>query len=209
MFGNLEKDEDWDEHSTLSFDDFKYIFSKHADGEQANHFERIRKKIQNAVKDENRDEHPTDNIFYSESVDFVIYFLAGFICKTMIRTTKCQCIAFLHSRTPQVLLESMSDLTCLKSRGGLNHPATKMFNVCKNLEAAPRQHITSVDVFDESIVTFFSTGENNLSFFPCQEHVENILSKTVLFYITMRVKQYYKQEGLKQDSILLYKQIHL
>lgn len=55
------------------------------------------------------------------------------------------------------------------------------------------EHINSIDVFENTNQEFFSESNVHLSF-PCKEHKEEILSRAVMFYASMRIHQYYRQQ---------------
>lgn len=59
------------------------------------------------------------------------------------------------------------------------------------------KHIKSVDFFEETLDELFSTGSCKIENFACSEHEKDITSRAVFYYVSMRVKQFYKQEDKK------------
>lgn len=65
---------------------------------------------------------------------------------------------------------------------------SQLFSFIKNILG---KHIHSDDVFDNIMDELFSS---TLSVsFSCKEHDADVLSKSVYYYVLMRIKQYYKQ----------------
>lgn len=133
-----------------------------------------------------------------ETIDCILYYLTGFICKKLYNSTKClECRKDLYHKVERTENTPASKLTNLKSRGWLNHPNIYMFNIFIEVEKKLMLHIRSVDVFDETIEDFFSSNSIIFPSFPCELHKQDIISRAIFFYITMRVKQFYKQESQK------------
>ncbi|KAL5245858.1 hypothetical protein ACI65C_013266 [Semiaphis heraclei] len=99
--------------------------------------EELKDKINNIVDEECCD---VDDIFlehnYSDSTvfDCIVYYLAGYIAKRLVKKTKCvQCINGLKNINT-TKHGSSADLVVAKSRGYLTHPDSNLFNILKSLE---------------------------------------------------------------------------
>lgn len=204
VFGNIEYK--GEVGRILNFDDFKCIFSEDSDNKQV-HLEKIRRKLDEVLdKDDVNSEEAAillddENDKNTETKNCIIYYLTGFICKKMYKCSTCSvCKKGLFHKSPDMNCETTAhQLTTLKSRGGLNHPNMNMFGLFQEIEHILMKHISSVDVFDETIDEFF-VRKKNFSF-VCNTHKEDILSEGMFLYISMRVKQFYKQNENRKTKM--------
>lgn len=181
----------------INFEDFKNIFSDDGHGRQK-HLSDIKQRLDIFL---NQEPDCTD-IFENLDVDAssctstimscVIYYLAGFISRKLYKSSQCStCKENLYFTNPAIQKDN-SELTELKSRGFLNHPASCMVDFLSKVEEILVKYIHSVDVFEETVAEVY---EKELSFdFSCRQHQPDVISRSLYFYIVMRVKQYYKQE---------------
>lgn len=196
-FGNCTQTDTETQNPVLTFDDFKNIFSELDIQKKTTLIEGIKNKLDGLLDNDNDEEeifieHSTS---VTETVDCVIYYLTGFICRKLFKTTSCNlCKEHLYYKTPTNNQNSAASLTALKSRGFLNHPNFTMFNILKSLEIILMKHINSVDVYEDTINDFFDSTQNLHFSFPCKNHCFDVLSQAVYYYICMRLRQYQKQE---------------
>lgn len=182
----------------LSFDSFKTIFPKL--NTENNNLKKVRDQIDLVLQNQNDDDNNCEDIISNlydnckvEAVNCVIYYLTGFICKKLFKSTKCTiCREHLyHTSVINPNQNADARLTTLKSRGGLNHPNKVMCQFFSKIETILSKHIESVDVFDIVLEELYAS--DCVMNFPCNEHKAEVLSKAVYFYLIMRIKQYYKQ----------------
>lgn len=207
-FGNCTPiAEDNPENPVLTFDDFKTIFSEPDIKNKTIFLADIKKKLDELIENDNNNgdeevliEHSTS---VPETVDCLIYYLTGFICRKLFKTSSCNlCKEHLYYKTANNNNPAAS-LTTLKSRGFLNHPNSAMFHLLKSLEIILMKHINSVNVYEETLNEFFENQillkeffETQIShlYFPCENHRLEVISQAMYFYICMRLRQYQKQE---------------
>ncbi|XP_050063683.1 uncharacterized protein LOC126552788 [Aphis gossypii] len=135
-----------------------------------------------------------DDIFlehnYSDSTvfDCIVYYLAGYIAKRLIRKTKCvQCINGLKNLNT-TKFGTLAELVIAKSRGYLTHPDSNLFNILKSLEHSFNKFADELNVFDKTCEDFF---KNNVHItFPCVDHRTSMLTDITVYYLVMRMRQY-------------------
>jgi hypothetical protein len=128
-----------------------------------------------------------------DTVDCIIYYLTGFVCKKVYKQSQCSTCRQNLYKTVLQEANVVASLTEIKSRGGLNHPNVNIFKFFQRVEAILKKYINAVDVFDRTIDDVFSS-KSLLIEFPCQRHQEDIISKLLYFFVCMRIKQFYKTE---------------
>ncbi|KAF0701702.1 Uncharacterized protein FWK35_00037271, partial [Aphis craccivora] len=151
----------------------------------------LKEKIDKILEDGHYD---CDDIFlvhdYADSTSFecIVYYLAGYIARRLIKHSKCEvCISNLKDYDNIFRREGV--LVNLKSRGFLTNPDQNLFNILKLLESCFVKHASSQNVFEDTFEEFFKI--NNLKLiFPCPDHKSRVMSDLFTYYITMRMRQY-------------------
>lgn len=103
----------------------------------------------------------------------------------MKRTTCSKCKSCLAS--PQNY-SAEAQLTKIKSKGWLKHPNIYLYNLMSAIEDEFQKYCENLTVFDEGLITKFETFT-----FPCPKHKDYIISYSIKYYISMRMRQYTRQ----------------
>lgn len=190
---------------SITMADFKNIFEKDSMSKQ-NFIEVLQNKINVIIAQEedfDLDEEILENELYTETIiDSVIYYVAGFIIKSVIRTTNCcTCISSLkNSEMGPENLPDEANLTLIKTRGALVHPSSYIYYLLRKLERFLSEHIDTNDVYDSTLQDFL----NNCSTFKfeCKSHESYVLASLFHNFILLRMRFYSKQRDvhLKKES---------
>lgn len=90
-----------------------------------------------------------------------------------------------------------ADLTNQKTRGFLTHPAIEIFNLFMKTEKIIFSYIDSPTVYEDFIAEVINSVPLS---FPCQLHKIDVISHALHYFVSMRLRQYFKNEDLKVKS---------
>lgn len=83
-------------------------------------------------------------------------------------------------------------LTNIKTKGGLIHPSTFLFNLLTNVEESFQKFCNDYDVFQQTVDDFFNKKLKLINTFPCSIHKIEVLTFIISYYVKMRMCQYTK-----------------
>lgn len=188
----------------LNMKHFKIIFTSKLRG--SDNIKLIRDNLSEIVNDQqnnelyetalenNMDENVSTNIS-----DCVLYYVVGFLCKKLSRNTTCERCKTSLKVDDEFVENVVANLTNLKTKGRLTHPSLKIFYFFKQCETVFCKYVTSKYVYQKTIdesmnlIRYFSFG--------CEEHKYDILSHALHYFVSMRMRQYFKNEEQKEKSL--------
>lgn len=183
-------------------EEFKTVFPSTNKSFHKMHTQNLKEKLDNLIMhtDWECDDIIDHNYSMADVVDCIIYYVTGFVCKTMLKKTTCPncCKAFAYNGN---IIRELPEahLVNIKTRGKLIHPNTKIFQFFKEIKKIFARNITSSNVYQETVENLFT---NNIQFeFPCNEHKSDILAYCIHYYITLRMRQFAKQENHKVKKV--------
>lgn len=185
--------------SLISLDSIKNIYKN---PEKKSMLETIRQKLDFAIE---QDDWTIDDVvensdhdsFLAPVVDCVIYYITGYLCKQVLRYSKCAVCrsAIIQSN---VSFEPVARLTNMKSRGFLLHPNKYFFNFICKIEDLFCKYCMMADVCELILADLL---ENNTLYFPCFEHSEQVISFSIRYYTRMRQFSYKHNSEVKKDNM--------
>uniref|UniRef100_A0A2S2NXE1 Transposable element P transposase n=1 Tax=Schizaphis graminum TaxID=13262 RepID=A0A2S2NXE1_SCHGA len=121
----------------------------------------------------------------------VLYYICGYVTRYINKHIKCNnCQIAVQGKTFCDMAEAT--LTNIKTRGGLIHPSTFLFNLLTNLEESFQKFCNDYDVFQQTVDDFFNKKLKLINTFPCSMHKIEVLTFIISYYIKMRMCQYTK-----------------
>jgi len=138
------------------------------------------------------------------TVDCLKYYTVGYLSHQIMKRTTCSkcksCLTSPQNYSAEALL------TNIKSKGWLKHPNIYLYNLMSAIEDEFQKYCENLTVFDdivEGLITKFETFT-----FSCVEHKDYIISYSIKYYISMRMRQYTRQtnqdkskENLKKKKL--------
>lgn len=136
----------------------------------------------------------------SPVIDCIVYYVTGSVSRKLIERSRDTCKAAL---TPAEALSylNQAELVNIKTRGGLIHANSNLYNLFHTTETIFAHHIESkrLDIY---VATIFDVMDTYKFSFPCEFHKEKIMSYCLHYYTTMKIRQWAKIEShdtLKQS----------
>lgn len=201
-YGNCTVETDTISENLIKISDIKSIYAN----EDLSAFEKLKTKLDSII---NQGEWEFTDVFehdYSLApiVDCLKYYIVGYLSHQIMKRTTClkckSCFTSQKNDRPE------AHLTNIKSKGWLKHPNIYLYNLMSAIEDEFQKYYESLTVFDdivEGLITKFETFT-----FPCAEHKDYIISYSIKYYISMRMRQYTRQtnndqtkENLKKKKI--------
>ncbi|KAF0687820.1 Uncharacterized protein FWK35_00036204, partial [Aphis craccivora] len=101
---------------------------------------------------------------YADSTvfDYIVYFLAGYVDRRLVKKTKCDmCIESLkYLNTSEGQIGKEADLVQSKTKGYLTYPDSNLYKIIKQLEECFALNASSNDVFESTCNEFFTRNLN-------------------------------------------------
>lgn len=201
-YGNCTVEADTINENLIKISDIKSIYAS----KDLSAFEKLKTKLDNII---NQGEWEFTDVFehdYSLApiVDCLKYYIVGYLSHQIMKRTTCSkcksCLTSPQNYSAEALL------TNIKSKGWLKHPNIYLYNLMSAIEDEFQKYCENLTVFDdivEGLITKFETFT-----FPCVEHKDYIISYSIKYYISMRMRQYTRQtnqdkskENLKKKKL--------
>src|SRR5699024_11047967 len=109
----------------------------------------------------------------------MIYYVTGYLCKLIKKFAKCETCLNSLSTPEEYSREAVSQLTNIKTMGGLIHPNINFFNMIWDIEVAYEKFAKQVDVLDK---TMDHIMQHSCFTFPCVQHKDEIITYAVKYY---------------------------
>lgn len=201
-YGNCTVEADTINENLIKISDIKSIYAS----KDLSAFEKLKTKLDNII---NQGEWEFTDVFehdYSLApiVDCLKYYIVGYLSHQIMKGTTCSkcksCLTSPQNYSAEALL------TNIKSKGWLKHPNIYLYNLMSAIEDEFQKYCENLTVFDdivEGLITKFETFT-----FPWVEHKDYIISYSIKYYISMRMRQYTRQtnqdkskENLKKKKL--------
>lgn len=130
--------------------------------------------------------------------------LAGYLCKQILKKYKSCTRCEEGVRFKSNCVFSVSQLVQMKSHGGLIHANLYFFNLIRHIETSFAKYSSCVDVFDFMLDDVLETHTFT---FPCKQHVSDILSYAIVYYLRLRMRQNAHQENKKLEKEFVVKKM--
>lgn len=128
--------------------------------------------------------------------DCIVYYVCGYVTRKLLRFKKCpKCISFFKNNDAY---HPAAELITLKSRGQLVYPITHLYELLSKVDHYFSLYCHDYNVFDKVIDNITEIDFNFK--YPCEEHVIEITTEIVVYYIQMRLRQFSFQENLKMKK---------
>ncbi|KAH6948621.1 hypothetical protein HPB50_025400 [Hyalomma asiaticum] len=180
-FGNCEARE---EAPAIDFAAFKAAFKNKKPDESS--LDMLKAKLDWLIETEawDCDDIVTTDCSSVEVVDAILYYVTGFVSRRMTKLLPCvKCRQSLSVATPS---RQEAELTLCKTRGGLTHPNSHLYEMLRCAENFFSKNMDDCDVFwgtIEHVVDSFRLT------FPCDEHKNEAIAKILRYYVAMRMRQ--------------------
>ncbi|KAH7986066.1 hypothetical protein HPB49_026133 [Dermacentor silvarum] len=181
-FGNCEARE---EAPVIDFAAFRATFKKNkSDG---SNIDMLKAKLDGLIETEEWD---CDDIVRHDSssadvVDAILYYVTGFVSRRMTKFLPCakcrQSLSVTTTSRPEAAL------THCKTRGGLTHPNSQLYEMLCCAENFFSKSMDDCDVFWRTIEHVL---DNFPLTFPCHEHKNEAIAKILRCYVAMRMRQH-------------------
>lgn len=97
----------------------------------------------------------------------------------------------------QVHQQVESALVDCKSKGGLLHPKRATFGLLRAAELEFQEHSTCRNAYELALESML---EKYTFQFPCPEHKEEVMASLLHNYLSMRMRQLYKQKKKSNEK---------
>lgn len=180
----------------LTLSDLKLVFTE--DDKAETLLQQLKNKLDGLVSADIECEEVFDHAYgMPEAVDCIIYYLCGFVCRKLLKNTTClKCRESLVEET-QVHQQVESALVDCKSKGGLLHPKRATFRLLRAAELEFQEHSTCRNAYELALESML---EKYTFQFPCPEHKEEVMASLLHNYLSMRMRQLYKQKKNQMKS---------
>lgn len=190
-FGNCSVNNDELMESSISFDDYKSIFG----GDTGS---TVLQKLKNCLDsiveyDDWEGEDLIANNYKSlELVEIVIYYASGYLCRRLLKTTKCEtCLSSFLTNLDTFNL-AVAELVSMKTKVFLLNCNIYLYDIFLNAEKFFVKNVIYSDCYEKTLTDIIINV--NLKF-PCNEHKSNVLASYLHYYIRMRMRQYEREQN--------------
>lgn len=194
---------DKENQSKITMEEFKTIFPSIKTSYHKAHVENLKKKFDDLVTftDMECDNVIDHDYAVADVVDSIIYYVTGFVCKTMLKKTVCpNCRkAFVYDSVTPIRELPEAHLVNIKSRGKLIHPNKQIFQLFKKIEYIFAKNINSMNIYQKTMEDLLT--KNVKLEFACNDHKNDIISYCIHYYVTLRMRQFAKQENHKMKTM--------
>lgn len=194
-FGNCEV-QGSQERCALTLTDLKLAFQEA--GAEKTKLQELKQKLDGLVSAEVECDDVFDHVYEVPGTsDCIIYYLAGFMCRKLLRNTVCLICRESLVEESEVHKQPEGALVLCKTRGGLLHPKRNIFHFLQSAEAQFHKHEADRNVYE---LTVESVLEEQKFSFPCPSHKEEIMATLLHGYVAMRMRQFCKQRLLQMKN---------
>lgn len=188
-FGNCEVEPAQSTH-VLTLTDLKLAFQERASEETK--LQMLKQKLDGLVVAEVECSEAFANVCtVPEAADCIIYYLAGFMCRKLLKCSTCSTCRHSLIEEWEIHSQPESSLVNCKTRGGLLHPKRNVFCLLKAAETEFQKHSTAKNVYEQTLEELL---KEHVFSFPCNEHKEEIMAQLLHNYVAMRMTQVCKQK---------------
>ena len=190
-FGNSRNaDSVLEQRPKISFQEFKEAFSTNESKSsyREQYVQNLQAKLDGYIANECwecDDIFELDNEMSPQIINCVIYYTCGFICRKMLKKTKCiVCREAFASKEENSTL-AIANLLNLKNRGGLMLTNIFLYKILREIENLFIKYIDSGNVY---LNVINSITESNIKLtFPCEIHKDYMLSYCIQYYLEVRM----------------------
>lgn len=191
-FGNCYIDDDKSVAGAISFEEFKSIFGGHGVDKTA--LQKLNDRLELIVEQDDWDGEDLigDNYKSPELVEIVIYYASGYLCRRLLKSTKCEvCMnSFLTNLNSSDL--AVADLVNMKTQGFLLNCNLYLYKLFLNAEFFFVKNVVLSDCYEKTLTDIIENVNLN---FPCNEHKSSVIASCLHYYIRMRMRQYEREQN--------------
>ena len=200
-FGNCSNSDDLQNKSPhITFQEFQSCFSNRNQSYRQEHIHNSKLRIENIIETDNWECHDLEIEegceLSKDMKDLVLYSNCGYICRKMLKRTKCECCrtAFISYENNAVL--PVAKLVNNRTKGKLIYANVKLYEMLSGIDKFIENHIDDNELYWKVLDDI---SNNNIKFnFPCEEHKCKVIPEIIYDYILMRMLQYSRL--LRRDS---------
>lgn len=139
-----------------------------------------------------------DNYKSPELVEIVIYYASGYLCRRLIKSTKCEvCLnSFLTNLDSSDL--ALADLVNMKTQGYLLNCNLYLYKLFLNAEFYFVKNVIFSDCYERTLTHIITNVNLN---FPCDKHKSSVMASCLHYYICMRMRQYQREQNRSSKKI--------